>query len=106
LEALRALGPEPIFVDDGYRCPEHNKSVGGVSASQHTLGKAADIRIGTLGLQDMYDRAIQVPAFLNGGIGVYSDATLPFAHVDIRDGKARWARVNGVYVGIEQLIKP
>lgn len=102
LEELRALGPEPIYVDDGYRCPEHNAAAGGVSDSQHVLGKAADIRIGALTLQEMYDRAIQVPAFFNGGIGVY-DGT-PFIHVDTRKGKARWARVRGVYLSIEQLI--
>lgn len=100
LEALRALGPEPIIVDDGYRCPEHNKEVGGVSGSQHQLGTAADIRIQGLTLQQMYDRAKSIPDFANGGIGVYDG--VPFIHVDVRDGKARWGRVKGEYVGIEQ----
>jgi uncharacterized protein YcbK (DUF882 family) len=102
LEALRSLGPEPIIVDDAYRCPEHNSSVGGVQDSQHIYGKAADIQIVGLTLQQMYDRAIQIPAFANGGIGVYSRPN--FMHVDIRDGIARWARVDGEYVGIDQLV--
>lgn len=71
LEKLRALGPEPITIDDAYRCPENNTEAGGVSDSQHLLGKAADIVIHGLTLQQMYDRAVQVPEFLNGGIGVY-----------------------------------
>ena len=102
-EALRALGAEPILVDDGYRCPEHNAAVGGVNDSQHTEGKAADIRIEGLTLQQMYDRAKSIPAFLNGGIGVYDGG---FIHVDIRNGKARWSRVRGVYLGIDQLVIP
>ena len=30
LENLRALGSEPIIVNDAYRCEEQNKKVGGV----------------------------------------------------------------------------
>lgn len=32
-----------IVVNSGYRCPKHNKEVGGVSNSQHMKGEAADI---------------------------------------------------------------
>jgi hypothetical protein len=28
-----------------------------------------------------------------------------FLHVDVRDHRARWARVDGKYVGIEQLLR-
>lgn len=103
LEQLRALGQEPIIVNDGYRCPEHNEAVGGVSGSQHTLGLAADVRIGALTLQQQYDRAKSISAFSGGGIGVYDGG---FIHVDIRNGKARWARKNGVYLGLDILVTP
>jgi uncharacterized protein YcbK (DUF882 family) len=103
LEALHALGPEAIFVDDGYRCEAHNAAVGGVPHSEHPKGEAADVRIGSLSLQEQYDRAKQVPAFANGGIGVYSEN---FLHVDVRAGKARWARKNGVYIGLGALVTP
>lgn len=33
----------PITVNSGYRCPAHNKAVGGVKNSQHLKGEAADI---------------------------------------------------------------
>lgn len=102
LELLRALGPEPIKVHDGYRCPEHNRDMGGVSKSQHILGAAADIEIVGLTLQQQYDRACRVPDFRDGGVGVYDGN---FIHVDVRTTKARWARVDGEYVGIERLIK-
>ena len=34
-----------ITITSGYRCPQLNLAVGGVSGSQHTLGEAADIFI-------------------------------------------------------------
>jgi zinc D-Ala-D-Ala carboxypeptidase len=33
-------------VTSGYRCPQLNRAVGGVSNSQHVLGQAADITAG------------------------------------------------------------
>lgn len=33
----------PVTVNSGYRCAKHNREVGGVSASQHLRGEAADI---------------------------------------------------------------
>lgn len=35
----------PVFINSGYRGPELNKAVGGVSTSQHCLGQAADIEV-------------------------------------------------------------
>lgn len=101
LEELRSQGPEPIHIDDACRCPEHNLAVGGVPHSQHPNGEAADIKIEGLSLQEMYDRAKKVPAFDNGGIGVYQSG---FIHVDVRAGKARWAKVaqHREYIGLEQ----
>ena len=45
LEPLRSFAGEPILINSGYRCPLLNVKVGGVYASQHTLGEAADIRL-------------------------------------------------------------
>lgn len=103
LEKLRSQGPEPIIIHDGYRCAQHNASVGGVKDSQHELGTAADLDIPGLTLQQMYDRAKQVPEFAGGGIGVYDGN---FIHVDVRSGKARWARKNGVYLALDVLVTP
>jgi uncharacterized protein YcbK (DUF882 family) len=110
LEQLRALGPEPIYIDDACRCVKHNSEVGGVSKSEHLFDdaakrtEAADLRIGVLSLREMYERALQVPAFVLGGIGLYDTN---FIHLDVRHGgPARWARVNGKYVAIEALLTP
>jgi uncharacterized protein YcbK (DUF882 family) len=106
LEALHALGPEPIMVLSCCRCAARNSQVGGVGKSQHIFvtnlfskpTRAADIRIGELDLDEMYRRAQLVPAFNEGGIGVYDEI---FLHVDVRQRRARWARVKGVYVRLE-----
>jgi hypothetical protein len=45
LEKLRELVGRPIIITSGYRCPKHNKEVGGVEHSQHTLGNAVDIKV-------------------------------------------------------------
>lgn len=44
LEPLRAFAGQPIIIGSGYRCNALNIKVGGVYASQHTLGEAADIQ--------------------------------------------------------------
>lgn len=44
-EALRAtLGNKPLRILSAYRTPTYNKLIGGVSKSQHTEGRALDIR--------------------------------------------------------------
>jgi uncharacterized protein YcbK (DUF882 family) len=44
LERLRTLGySSGLVVRSGYRCPVHNKAVGGAANSQHRYGSAADV---------------------------------------------------------------
>ena len=45
LEAFRAAVGLPVIIESAYRCPDHNKAVGGSLASQHLLGLAADVRV-------------------------------------------------------------
>ena len=45
LQPLRDAMGEPIKIGSGYRCPQLNKAVGGVSNSQHMKGEAADLCI-------------------------------------------------------------
>jgi uncharacterized protein YcbK (DUF882 family) len=44
LQPIRDMVGKPILVTSGYRCEALNKLVGGVSASQHQTGEAADIK--------------------------------------------------------------
>ena len=43
LEPLRQHFGDPVIISSGYRSPTLNIRVGGVYATQHTLGEAADI---------------------------------------------------------------
>lgn len=48
LDPLRRLYGKPIVITSGYRSPELNKKVGGVSNSWHTQGNAADIHVSSI----------------------------------------------------------
>lgn len=89
LQYLREQIGKPIKINSGYRSPEHNKKIGGVSNSQHLLGKAADIRVSGIEpevvRQHILD-AIDNGEMLQGGVGIYDT----FVHYDIRGKKARW----------------
>lgn len=87
MQALRERIGKPISQTCGYRCAEHNKAVGGVSNSQHTLGYASDIVVPGLTPNQVADLA--EPLF--NGLGRYDT----FTHVDSRalgakGAKARW----------------
>lgn len=44
LDEIREGYGKPIIINSGYRCPELNSKVGGVSSSFHQLGLAVDIK--------------------------------------------------------------
>lgn len=46
LEGLRALVGRPLRIVSGYRCPAHNRAVGGARRSRHVVGDAVDIEEG------------------------------------------------------------
>ena len=47
LDPIRTKWGKPIKVNSGYRCSRLNRMVGGASTSQHLLGEAADITVGS-----------------------------------------------------------
>ena len=103
-QSLRDRIDGPVTVTSGYRCPRHPVEAGkepSEKASFHVLGFAFDWYAPGLSLVEMLYHALHVPAFYNGGIGLYPEAK--FLHCDLGDGDLRrWARVNGVYVSMEQ----
>ena len=91
LEDIReAAGGKAITINSGYRSPEHNAAVGGVSNSQHVKGTAADIVV-----EDTDPLTVgQIAEYIlgnRGGIGVYQT----FTHVDTRAKKSRWDQRSG-----------
>jgi len=89
LQTIRDFIKKPVKLTNAYRCPKHNKAVGGVSNSQHILGKAADIQINNLDPAEVYkaiDNLTEHGHILQGGLGKYNT----FTHYDIRKTRARW----------------
>jgi len=82
LEKIREHFGRPVIISSGYRCPKHNKAVGGGPNSQHIFGKAADINV--IGVSPA--KVQQFLADHEGGLGAY----LTFTHVDVRGRMARW----------------
>jgi uncharacterized protein YcbK (DUF882 family) len=83
LQQLRDDLQTPITVTSGYRCPEHNRAVGGASKSQHLEGLAADVKAAGYSPQEIADTA-ELYGFR--GIGVYKT----FTHLDMGERIARW----------------
>ena len=85
-DEIRSRIGKPIHINSGLRCKTHNANVGGVSNSQHLLGKAADLgcpsgctptQMASIAEEIMGD---------TGGIGTYSWGI----HIDTRSTKSRW----------------
>ena len=83
LQIMRDHFKKPIIINSGYRCTKHNKAVGGVTNSQHTKGKAADIVVKGVAPRDVAAYAASIGI---KGIGVYKT----FTHIDTRDKQAYW----------------
>lgn len=86
LEKVREHFKRPVVINSGYRTVQYNSKLPNSSPkSQHTLGKAADIRVTGVSPAKVY-------AYLNQlypnshGIGIYNT----FVHVDVREKKSRW----------------
>ena len=91
LQVLRDYLGKPIKINSGYRSPEHNASIGGVSNSQHVLGKAADITVQGVSPSVIYETIemlISNGDMLQGGLGLYRN----FVHYDIRGTRTRWRK--------------
>jgi len=100
LQEFRDFIGVPIHVLSGYRCPKHNKSIGGAEHSKHLKGIAADITFSLPSFLDMpkaiamYFLAEEIHDFCNGGIGIYLDQNS--IHVDVREQRARWVKTENI----------
>lgn len=92
LQCIREHFGKAVTVTSGYRTPAHNAKVGGAKSSQHLLGRAADIRVQGVSVEDVaaYTESL-MPDW--GGVGRYpvkAGRTTGWVHVDTRADKARW----------------
>ena len=92
LQCIREHFGKPITITSGYRTGTHNTAVGGSRSSQHLLGKAADIQVAGVSVEDVAAYAESLmPAW--GGVGRYpvkAGRTKGWVHVDTRPNKSRW----------------
>jgi len=89
LQQIRDLVNVPIKINSAYRCPTHNRAVGGHPKSYHMRGWAADLSpVGVdptelhAAIEDLV-KSKRIPA---GGVGLYKT----FVHYDIQAGPKRW----------------
>ncbi len=81
LDLARELAETPFVITGGYRCPKHNREVGGVENSAHVKGMAVDIgdtdNVARLNIL----RGLIIAGFRRIGIGK------DFIHADIDKSK-------------------
>ena len=94
LQCIREHFGKPITITSGYRTGTHNTAVGGSRSSQHLLGKAADIQVAGVSVEDVAAYAESLmPAW--GGVGRYpvkAGRSKGWVHVDTRPNKSRWTQ--------------
>ncbi len=86
-----------IIVTSGYRCPTHDKNVGGTGAGQHTKGTAADICCYAQDGSIISSKLVCCAAQDIGFTGIANiDSSYQYTHVDVRtSGKWYGDEVHG-----------
>jgi hypothetical protein len=83
---LREWYSKPIIVNSGYRCEALNKAIGGAKSSQHMLGEAADITVGSKEenekLFDYIKDNLEFDQLIN-------ESDFSWVHVSYREGRLR-----------------
>lgn len=82
-----------VKIKSGYRCPKHNKQVGGAPKSRHIVGDAADFVVREVTTKEVFKYVLQ--KYNNEGCGIAininpNDEYAGFVHLDTRGYKARW----------------
>ena len=98
LEALyTTLNCSKIIVTSGYRCPEHDKAVGGTSSGQHTKGTAADVCCYGQDGQPISSKTVCCKAQDLGFTGIANiTSSYQYTHLDVRtSGKWYGDEVHG-----------
>ena len=80
-----ALNCSKIIVTSGYRCPEHDKAVGGTSSGQHTKGTAADVCCYGQDGQPISSKTVCCKAQDLGFTGIANiTSSYQYTHLDVR----------------------
>ena len=88
LQKIREHFDKPITITSGYRCPTHNRNVGGATGSRHAKGQAADIVVKDVKPAEVAKYAESIGVL---GIGLYETSRDGhFVHIDTRTTKSFW----------------
>lgn len=93
LEKIRAHFAKPVTITSAFRTASHNATVAKAAKySQHLYGKAADIQVQGISVENVAAYAEKLLEG-RGGIGIYPPGlgrANGWVHVDVRKYKSRW----------------
>lgn len=93
LEKIRTHFNKPVTITSAFRTAAHNATVAKAAKySQHLYGKAADIQVQGISVEQVYAYADKLLAG-RGGVGIYPPGlgrANGWVHVDVRKEKSRW----------------
>lgn len=92
LEKIRVHFDKPVTLTSAYRTASYNKAIGGATYSQHCYGKAADIQVQGISVENVYAYAEKLLGE-RGGLGIYPPGlgrANGWVHIDVRADKGRW----------------
>ena len=93
LEKIRVHFAKPVTITSAFRTASHNATVAKAAKySQHLYGKAADIQVQGISVENVAAYAEKLLEG-RGGIGIYPPGlgrANGWVHVDVRKDKSRW----------------
>ena len=93
LEKIRTKFGKPVTITSGFRTATYNATVAKAAKySQHLYGKAADIQVQGISVEQVYAYADKLLAG-RGGVGIYPPGlgrANGWVHVYVRKEKSRW----------------
>lgn len=82
---ISALGASKAIITSGYRCPTHDKTVGGNGYGQHTKGTAADVIFYDRNAKPISTKLVACKAQDLGFGGIANiDSSYRYIHLDVR----------------------
>lgn len=95
LEPLRDIVKSPLNITSGYRCKRLNKLIGGANTSQHTQGKAADLKVHGYSVENLFDLICESNIEYDQVIQEFDS----WIHISFNDGENRMEKLRAIKKG-------